>query len=91
MKKVDVIICECSCDEHQIIFKYDNDPEWENVYISYHLQNRSFINRLKYAIKYIFGYKSIYGHWGELILRPDDDTIGKFENVVNVLKKQNNK
>ena len=78
MKKYDIILCECNCDEHQIIFKYDDDKDWENIYISYHLQSNHFWERLKSGIKHIFGYKSRYGNFGELILEPDDTTIKKF-------------
>ena len=78
----DLIICEANCSEHQMIFKYQDDPDWENVYISYYLQEDTIWNR----IKYLFGYKSKYGVFGEIILAPDDATIEKFENVVKHLK-----
>jgi len=92
MRINDVIICDCHTDEHQIIFKYDTeDKGWENVFISYHLQNHNFWDRLKYGIKYIFGYRSRYGGWGELILSTDKETIRKFENVLKYLKKIKNK
>lgn len=78
----DLILCECHSDEHQMIFKYDSEPEWENVFISYYLQNPTFWDR----VKYLFGYQSRYGAFGELILEPNDDTIEKFENVVKHLK-----
>jgi len=82
----DLILCECHCDEHQMIFKYDKEPEWENVFISYYLQSDTFWGRIKTAIKYIFGYKSRYGDFGEIILEPNKDTVEKFENVVKHLK-----
>lgn len=86
MKVVDLVLCEANCNEHQIIIKYDDDIDWENVYISYHLQNFGFWKRLKYAVKYLFGYKSQYGNWGELVLSADDETIDKFQRVVDKLK-----
>lgn len=83
MKVNDLIICEASCSEHQMIFKYDSEnPDWGNVYISYHLENVSFWNR----IKYLFGFKTRYGAFGEIILSADDPTIEKFENVIKHLK-----
>lgn len=87
MTKVnDLILCECHCDEHQMIFKYDDDPDWENVYISYYLQSDTLWGKIKTAVKHIFGYKTRYGDFGEIILGSDDDTIEKFENVVKHLK-----
>lgn len=61
-----LMICSCNSTEHQVVFfKSDNYPE---VYMHVHLVNRSFWYRLKYGIKYIFGYKSRYGAWDEFIL-----------------------
>lgn len=81
----EIIICECNNDEHQIIIKYDDDPNWKEVYISYHLQNLTFWNRLCYIINYLLGYKSKFGAFGELILKPDDETIDKLQRVLNKL------
>lgn len=82
MRVNDIILCECCCVEHQMIFQYDDEPNWENVYITYHLQKKDFWSRFKH----LFGYKSIYGDFGEIILGADDNTIKKFENVVKHLK-----
>jgi hypothetical protein len=82
----DLILCECSCDEHQMIFKYDDDPDWENVFISYYLLSDTFWGKIKTAFRHILGHKSRYGDFGEIILGADDDTIEKFENVVKHLK-----
>lgn len=82
----DLILCECHCDEHQMTFKYDSEPEWENIYISYYLQSNTLWNRIETAIRHIFGHRSRYGDFGEIILEPDDVTIEKFENVVKHLK-----
>ena len=86
MKKYDVILCECQCDEHQIIFKYDTDPDLENVYISYHLQSDTLWERIKTAFNHILGKKSRYGDFGELVLDSEDTTIEKFEHIVDALK-----
>jgi hypothetical protein len=86
MKKNEFILCECGCDEHQMIFKYDDDPDWDNVFVSYHLPTQPFWRRLVTGIKYILGKKSRYGHWGEIILDGDETTIERFENVVDALK-----
>ena len=58
-------ICDCHSFNHQAIYWYDED---ENVlYVHIHLVHQSFWGRLKYAIKYLFGYTSNYGAWDELI------------------------
>ncbi|HBY54300.1 MAG TPA: hypothetical protein DEH15_17900 [Marinilabiliales bacterium] len=47
------------------------DIEDNLVYCHIHLINKSFWNRLKSGIKYIFGYHCRYGHWDEFIWRPE--------------------
>ncbi len=95
MKKIpyktkDVLICDCNSDEHQYLIYYSED-EYENgtkipiCHIHPHLVRRSFWYRLKYGIKYIFGYKSRYGAWDEFLLNPQD--ADKLQDVVNYLKK----
>jgi hypothetical protein len=51
------------------MYKSDG-TEWfpPEVYVHVHLVRRSFWYRLKYGLKYIFGYKSRYGAWDEFIL-----------------------
>ncbi len=88
MDRQDLIICTCGSVEHQMIISYDVDtneePEYDDVYVSIHLSTyRGFWNRLKYAVKYIFGYKCRYGAFDEIILNPDDHM--KFQNVANKL------
>jgi hypothetical protein len=38
------------------------------AHVNVHLVKRSFWYRVKYGIKYIFGFKSRYGAWDEFIL-----------------------
>lgn len=66
-KTEDILLCECSSDEHQIILRsFDNDNE---IYCSIHLTTQSsFFKRLWIGLKYAFGYKSKFGHWDEFIL-----------------------
>ena len=64
--KNELIICSCSNAEHQLIFrKLEEDDE---VYIDVHLVKIPFFQRVKYGIKYIFGYKSRYGAFDEIII-----------------------
>jgi hypothetical protein len=52
------------------------------------LVKKSFWSRLKYGLKYIFGYKSQYGAWDEFILNPND--ADKLQDVVDYLKEKKN-
>jgi hypothetical protein len=86
----DIIICECHSTEHQIIFKYDDDVDksWDMVYVDIHLNSWSFWKRLKYGIKYIFGYKCRYGAFDEIIIKPEDaDKIQRVVDFLNKVKK----
>ncbi len=77
-----IFLCDCSSAEHQIIYEYDFDDNM--VYFRIHLASHSFWERLKYGIKYIFGYKCRYGAWDEFIVRQDD--AEKFEEIAKCLK-----
>jgi len=69
MKDNEVIICECGSFEHQAIFYFLEDDDYmKDLYVSVHLTTyRSFFKRLLHGLKYIFGYKSRFGAWDELI------------------------
>ena len=84
MKTVDeVFICECLNTEHQIIMSYDND--FDTVWCSIHLIPESNIfKRIWKGIKYIFGYRSRYGHFDEFIFRKQ--AADKLQDIVKVLK-----
>lgn len=96
MKKLndkEVLICQCNSDEHQYLIYY-GDEQFENgnknplLYIHPHLSKKPFLDRLKYGIKYIFGYQSKYGAWDEFLLNPDD--VPKLQDMINYLKKNKN-
>ena len=74
MFQEDILICECSNTEHQIVFRYEEeDAEFSKfVYMSVHLCKLPFFQRLKYGFKYIFGYKCRYGAFDEVVLNPKD-------------------
>lgn len=94
MKKEEIVICECHSTEHQMVFLYsDEDVKFPNsdvvkniktVYIHTHLNKHPFWTRVKYGIKYIFGYQCRYGAFDEFIINPED--AHKFESVVEYLK-----
>lgn len=80
----ELLICRCENIEHQLIFRYDNEDK--EVYMSTHLRKMSFWNRLRYGIKYIFGYQSRYGAFDEFIFNPDD--VHKLEKIIDHLKSE---
>jgi hypothetical protein len=54
------------------VFSYFEDDDIHNVYATIHLCKKSFWTRLKYGIKYIFGYQCKYGAFDEFIFNPAD-------------------
>ena len=66
--KQQLYICSCSSTEHQMIFLPSPDKSEKMIYVEVHLVKKSFWYRLKYGLKYIFGYKSKYGAFDEMIL-----------------------
>ena len=82
----ETLICQCNSIEHQISFNWIEDKELEGeVYMEIHLAKLSFWDRLKHGIKYIFGYRCMYGDFDEVILKKED--IHKLERIVEFLKK----
>ena len=61
-----VIICSCHSPEHQFIINYFDDED--EVYLHIHLTPKGFFRRILHAIKYIFGYRSKYGDFDEIVL-----------------------
>lgn len=51
-----------------MIWLPDPDKNDRNIYIHFHLPTQPFWKRLKHGIKYIFGYKSKFGDFDEIIL-----------------------
>lgn len=83
-----LFLCQCGNPEHQMIMRYfdvDYDDD-KSVYVSVFLRNESnFFKRLWLGIKYIFGYRSIYGYFDEFIFKGSD--YPKLQTVVDYLKK----
>lgn len=81
----ELFICMCHNVEHQLIFSYFPDDEDKEVYVSTHLNPEyNIFKRIWYAIKYIFGYRSMYGHFDEFIFKKSD--AGRLQKVVDFLK-----
>lgn len=69
--KHESFLCECHDKEHQIIFEIDKDTN--ELICSVHLSSWfGIFKRIKYAIKYILGYKSRYGNWDVVIFKKED-------------------
>lgn len=79
----ELFICQCYNVEHQLIFSYF--PDDKEVYVTVHLiPEYNIFKRIWMAIKYIFGYKSMYGHFDEFIFKKSD--ANRLQKVVNFLK-----
>lgn len=80
-----VIDCACHSSEHIILFTKDSDFEdnYKCVYMHYFLQDTVWYKRVWLGIKYIFGFKSRYGHFGEFII--DENNIDKFKEIVEFI------
>lgn len=80
----ELFICQCHSIDHQLVFSYDKD--WDEVFVSVYLKPEpNIFKRMVIAIKYIFGYKSIYGPFDEFIFKKSD--AERLQEVVNHLRK----
>lgn len=61
-----IIICGCGHPEHQIIVQKNEEDNL--LYLHIHLNKLPILKRLKYGIKYIFGYQCRYGAFYEIVL-----------------------
>ena len=85
MENRELLICKCSSDEHQIIFHWWDDDDDGEVYMSTLLNPEwRWYRRIWEAIKYIFGHRSKYGMFDEIIL--DKNDIPKLEKIIEYLK-----
>ena len=69
----DIYRCECSSSEHFFTITIDeDDPNDKFVYVLVHLKHKPVLHRIWTAIKYIFGYKSRFGSFEEIIIKKED-------------------
>ena len=67
--KDEILICDCSSVEHQMVLRFDDDKDLGRmVYVEIHLVPFAWYKRLWLGLKYIFGYKCSYGNFEEMIL-----------------------
>ena len=75
-------VCNCQDVEHQFILSFDDEErdhycDW--MYLDVHLAKDPFWTRVKYGIKYIFGYQCRYGAFAEIIInRPLAQRLKQF-------------
>jgi len=85
MSNKHLLICSCHSTDHQIVIYNESDPLYgPECYVHIHLAKRPFWYRVKYALKYVFGYQSRYGAWDEFILEPKH--IAALEDIINHLQ-----
>jgi len=56
------VICSCESSQHLVVFTKDEDQDELCIEVQL-IQHRNIIKRIWTAVKYVFGYKSVYGHW----------------------------
>ena len=84
----EIFVCECHSLEHQFAIWYDD--EIKELYIEPHLTSKSFFYRIKYAFKYIFGYKCRFGAFDEIIInRNDADKLIEYLNKIKTTDESN--
>jgi hypothetical protein len=77
------LTCDCHDLEHQAVFAWFEDDDDPFLSLSVHLAKKPLWARIKIAIKYILGYQSPYGAFGEILVNTKDaadlrDFIGEF-------------
>jgi len=81
--KDEFVVCECHSDEHLLRLISFHDDDLDLGYIHVHLAPRPFWERLRIAVRYIFGYQSKYGAFDEFIIGPNN--INKFKDFFDSL------
>ena len=78
-------LCDCSSMEHQFslwIDDWDTPEHHELLCLEVSLcQSKPFFTRIWLAVKYIFGYRSKYGMWAEMIIDLKDKE--RLLNIIN--------
>lgn len=83
--KRETLICTCESLEHQAVFTYFENDQGGDVYLEIHLKPRNLFRRIINAVRYVFGHRSVYGDFDEMVINPED--VDKLERIVEYLKK----
>ena len=69
MNETEYLECACTSNEHRLVFTLDPEDEEFPIYVSTFLHSYyPWYKRIWVAIKYVFGYRSRYGHFDSMIL-----------------------
>lgn len=75
-----LFICKCGDPAHQLIIsKFEGE-----IFVTVHLKPLPWYKRIINAVKYIFGYRSIYGEFTEFIFNEKDSE--KLQEIIDYLK-----
>lgn len=71
--KSNLVICNCGDVSHQLIistFEFKNSKAEDRIdcFIQVHLTKFGFFERIKHAIKYIFGFQCKFGAFDEIVI-----------------------
>lgn len=86
MEKTEFFVCKCHDVSHQLVLETLETEENEEhvVYGCFHIVHLEFWEKLKCAMKYIFGRKCKDGDFDALLLRPEDaDRLECFANYLD--------
>ena len=86
MEKTEFFVCKCHDVSHQLVLETLETEENEEhvVYGCFHIVHLEFGEKLKCAMKYIFGRKCKDGDFDALLLRPEDaDRLECFANYLD--------
>lgn len=82
--KKNLVLLSCCSLDHQMVISLNAGL----VVVQIHLKNyKGFFERVWVGVKYIFGYKSKYGDWDEMLL--DESHIPQLEETLEYLKGKN--
>jgi hypothetical protein len=76
MSDFEYLECECSSPEHTVRFAKDEDF----VYMTFFLESGPWYRRVASAFRHIFGYKSRYGHFDEVVM--DRETAARMAEIL---------
>lgn len=62
--------CDCEDGEHVLRLSWFDDDR-DMIYVCCYIKKERWYKRIWVGIKYIFGYRSKYGEFGEFLWRPN--------------------
>lgn len=80
----ELFICRCEDVQHQFVISTVDFDERPEVYLNVFLYPAGLLKRLVYGVKYIFGHRTVFGHFDCIILKPED--APRLQSVVDMLE-----